>query len=181
MRDLPYIGVIPHVMEAAIQYFFIRIRLNVLTGLLFGTALWLLGVDYAALWGLITVFLSFVPYIGLVLAATPATLLAWAEFGIGRALLVVVLVIVINLVIENVIAPTYTGKELNLSPAVVFVSFFFWVWLLGPLGALLAMPITVLMMLTFSHYEPTRWIAQLIAGEPLSGDALPGAPQSGKA
>ncbi|MGL4651271.1 MAG: AI-2E family transporter, partial [Caldilineaceae bacterium] len=164
MRDLPYIGLTPQVMQAAITYFFIRIRLNILTGLLFGVSLWLLGVDYAALWGVITVFLSFIPYIGLVIAATPATILAFAEFGAGRALLVVLVVVVINTIIENVVAPTYTGKTLSLSASVVFVSFLFWVWLLGPLGALLAMPITVLLMLTFARYEATRWLAQLISG-----------------
>lgn len=175
MRDLPYIGVIPLVMESAIQYFFIRIRLNIMTGLGFGTILWLLGVDYALLWAVLTVFLSFVPYIGLVLAATPAFLLAWAEFGLGRALIVVVAVILINLVIENVVAPTYTGKTLDLSPAVVFVSFFFWVWMLGPVGALLAMPITVLMMLTFTLYEPTRWLAQIIGGDEIVVADIPSA------
>jgi predicted PurR-regulated permease PerM len=170
MRDLPYIGMTPQVMQAAITYFFIRIRLNVLTGAAFGLVLLLLGVDYALLWAVITVVLSFVPYIGLVLAATPATLLALAEFGPARALVVLVAVVVINLTIENVIAPTYTGKTLSLSPAVVFVSFFFWVWLLGPLGALLSMPITVLLMLTFNQYDTTRWLAQVIGDSgPTSG------------
>lgn len=162
MRDLPYIGMTPQVMDAAVTYFFVRIRLNILTGVGFGLVLWLLGIDYALLWAVLTVFLSFVPYIGLVLAATPATLLALAEYGPGRALVVVIAVTVINIVIENVIAPTYTGKTLNLSPTAVFVSFLFWVWLLGPLGALLAMPITVLLMLTFDRYESTRWLAQVI-------------------
>lgn len=164
MRDLPYIGMLPQVVHAAVQYFLIRIRLNLLTGFAFGLLLWLLGVDYALLWGVLTVLLSFVPYIGLVLAATPATLLALAEFGAGRAIVVVVGVVIINTAIENVLAPSYTGKVLSLSPAVVFISFLFWVWLLGPVGALLAMPITVLLMLTFGQYEPTRWMAQLMGG-----------------
>ena len=162
MRDLPYIGMTPQVMKVAVQYFFIRFRLNIVTGTLFGLTLWVLGIDYAFLWGVLTVFLSFVPYVGLVLAAIPATLLALAEYGLGRAIVVIVAVLIINLVVENVIAPSYTGKTLRLSAAVVFVSFLFWAWLLGPIGALLAMPITVLLMLTFGRYESTRWIAQLI-------------------
>jgi predicted PurR-regulated permease PerM len=105
---------------------------------------------------------------GLVLAATSAILLALVEFGVGRAAVVVVAVVFINLIIENVVAPTYTGKTLSLSPAVVFVSFLFWVWLLGPIGALLAMPITVLLMLTFGRYESTRWLAQLIGNAELA-------------
>lgn len=164
MRELPFLGLTPQVMTAAVVYFFIRIRLNILTGALFGLSLWLLGVDYAWLWGLLTVVLSFVPYIGLVIAAAPATILAFAEYGAGRAIAVVLIVIVINGVVENIVAPTYTGKSLSLSTAVVFVAFLFWIWLLGPLGALLAMPITVLLMLTFARYESTRWLAELISG-----------------
>lgn len=162
MRELPYLGVTPKVMDAAITYFFIRIRLNVITGAAFGLVLWLLGIDYALLWRILTMLLSFIPYIGLVLASIPAVLLGLAEYDLGRAILVVVAVVVINFLVENIVAPSYTGRTLRLSTSVVFISFLFWAWLLGPIGALLAMPITVLLMLTFGSYDSTRWLAQLI-------------------
>jgi AI-2 transport protein TqsA len=165
MQDVPFLGQAPQMMDAAIQYFFIRVRLNVLTGLGFGLFLLFLGVDYALLWAIWTFVLSFVPYIGLVVASIPPILLAFAEFGWERALIVIIAVTIINLTIENVVEPSYTGKKLNLSPTVVFVSFFFWVWLLGPMGALLCMPITVLLLLVFNRYENTRWLAHLIGRE----------------
>jgi predicted PurR-regulated permease PerM len=162
MNDLPFIGLTPEVMDVAIRYFMIRLRLNVMTGLVFGVFLWLIGIPYAPLWAILTVVLSFVPYVGLVIAAAPAVILAFAQYGWPMALLVIVAVTVINFTVENVAAPAMTGKGLSLSPAIVFVAFAFWVWLLGPIGALVAMPITVLLMLTFAGYESTRWVAQII-------------------
>jgi predicted PurR-regulated permease PerM len=166
MKNLPFLGMTPQVMQAAVAYILVRLRLNLLTGLAFGLFLWIIGVDYALLWGIITVFLSFVPYVGLVLAAIPPVVLALAERGWVWALVVIVAVTAINFTVENVLAPQMTGKTLSLSPAVVFVAFLFWIWILGPVGALTAMPLTVLLMLTFEKYESTRWVAELIGAPP---------------
>jgi predicted PurR-regulated permease PerM len=166
MKELPFLGMTPQVMDAAITYFMVRLRLNVITGLAFGLFLWVIGVDYALLWGIIAIFLSFIPYIGLVVAAAPPVLLALAEFGLGMALVVIVAVTLINFTVENLLAPSMTGRSLSLSPAVVFVSFLFWTWLLGPVGALVAMPITVLLMITFQRYSMTRWVAEIIGTAP---------------
>ena len=81
------------------------------------------------------------------------------------ALLVVIGVTVINVSVENIVAPVYTGRGLSLSPLVVFIAFFFWAWLLGPVGALLAMPITVLIMLILQGDERTRWLARIVGNE----------------
>jgi predicted PurR-regulated permease PerM len=69
-------------------------------------------------------------------------------------------------VAENILEPTMTGRALSLSTWVVFVMFFFWVWLIGPIGALLSMPITVLIVLVLQHNEPTQWVAALLMREP---------------
>ncbi len=162
MAEVPFLGMTPQVMNTAIKYFVIRFRLNLITGIGFALFLWLVGVPYAPLWGTITVLLSFVPYIGLVIAAIPPVLLAFAEYGWERALLVIVGVTVINFAVENIASPSLMGRGLKLSPSVVFVSFLFWMWLMGPLGAIIAMPLDVLLMMTFNKYESTRWVAQII-------------------
>ena len=95
----------------------------------------------------------------------PPALLALAESGWLQALIVVIAITAMNLTVENVLEPGYTGKRLQLSPTVVFLSFFFWAWLLGPIGALLSMPITVLLMLVSQRDEGTRWMAQIIGRE----------------
>jgi len=107
--------------------------------------------------------LSFVPYIGLVLALIPPTILAYAESGLPAAAVIVVGGVALNLLAENVLEPSLTGRALSLTTWLVFTMFFFWVWLMGPVGALLSMPITVLLVLVLQHNEPTRWVASLLA------------------
>jgi predicted PurR-regulated permease PerM len=159
------LGQLPQLARTAVRYFGIRTRLNFLTGTGVTVICLLLGVDYPLLWGALAFFLSYIPYIGLFTAMIPPTLLALAEFGWLQAVVVVVGITALNLTIENVLEPGYTGQRLQLSPTVVFLSFFFWAWLLGPVGALLSMPIAVLLLLVLQQDEGTRWIAQIIGRE----------------
>ncbi len=168
VRTVPFVGQIPEVARTAVRYFGIRTRLNLITGAGVTLICLVLGIDYALLWGVVTFFLSYIPYIGLLTAMIPPALLALAEHGWPQALLVVGVIVFINLLIENVVEPSYTGKRLQLSPTVVFLSFFLWGWLLGPVGALLSMPITVLMLLVFQEHEGTLWLARIIGRESLS-------------
>ncbi len=165
LGDRPVLSQMPALMKTAVTYFGIRTRLNLVTGIGFTIWLMLLGVDYAPLWGVLTFVLSYIPYIGLFTAMIPPTILAVAEFGISRGILVVVGAVALNLLIENVLEPSYTGKKLRLSPSIVFVSFFVWGWLLGPVGALLSMPITVMLVLIMNQHESTQWLAKIIARE----------------
>jgi len=165
IRALPVLGQVPQVAHTAVQYFGIRTRLNLLTGVGVSAICLLLGVDYPLLWGVTAFFLSYIPYIGLLTAMIPPALLALAELGWIQALIVVITITAMNVMVENVLEPGYTGKQLRLSPTVVFFSFFFWAWLLGPAGALLSMPITVLLALVLRHDESTRWMAQIIDRE----------------
>lgn len=168
VRDVPFVGQMPEVARTAVRYFGIRTRLNLITGAGVTLICLVLGVDYALLWGVVAFFLSYIPYIGLLMAMIPPALLALAEHGWPQALLVVVTIVLINLLIENVVEPGYTGKRLQLSPTIVFLSFFFWGWLLGPVGALLSMPITVLLLLVFQQHDSSLWLARIIGRESLS-------------
>jgi predicted PurR-regulated permease PerM len=161
-QDRPLLREMPQVARTAIQYFAIRTRLNLVTGAGVILICLLLGVDYPLLWGLVAFVLSYIPYIGLATAMIPPTLLALAERGWGAALVVVLGITALNLTIENVLEPGYTGRRLHLSPTVVFLSFFFWAWLLGPIGALLSMPITVMLLLVCQRDGSTRWLAEMI-------------------
>jgi predicted PurR-regulated permease PerM len=171
----PVVQQLPAVMKTAVAYFGIRTRLNLVTGTGVTLLLLLLGVDYALLWGVLAFFLSYIPYIGLAIAMIPPALLAWAESGPLYAALVIIGITAINLTIENVLEPSYTGKRLSLSPSVVFISFFFWAWLLGPVGALLSMPITVMLLLVLSGDEHTQWLARIISRD----GSLPGEEEAG--
>lgn len=180
--DHPVLARLRTFSPTMVRYFGLRTYLNAMTGLGVGLALFLLGIDYAPLWGVLLFFLSYVPYIGIFVASIPPVVLALAEYGLGRALLVVVGITVVNLALENVIFPRMVGKGLSLSTTVVFLSFFVWSGLLGAAGALLAMFLTVLVLLLLDSYDETRWLARLLTPERAgddsapAGSAAPGAP-----
>src|SRR5215203_3491621 len=125
-----------------------------------------LRVDYPLMWGILTFFLSFIPWIGLPLAVAPAVILAFAEHGIERALLVVAGVLLINVLAENALSPMLMGRGLSLSPTVLFVGFIFWAWLLGGPGALLAAPLTIFLVLMLDTFPETRWLASVMGAGP---------------
>ncbi|HTP06864.1 MAG TPA: AI-2E family transporter [Anaerolineae bacterium] len=146
-----------------LRYFLARTKLNLLTGLGVGIMYWVLGVEYAALWAVLAFVFSYVPYLGLTLASVPPVVLAFAQYGLGTAVIAGLGVLVINLSIENLIEPAVVGRGLHLSPLFVFVSFFFWGWILGPAGVFLSMPITVILVLILDSYDQTRWLANVVS------------------
>ncbi len=156
--------------QSVVRYFGLRALVNLTTGVGIALFLLLLGVDFAVLWGVLTFFLSFIPYIGIFIATIPAVLLAWAEYGPGRAILVIIGVMIANGLAENVVAPKLIGRGLSISPLVVFLSFFFWSWVLGPLGMLLSMPLTVIVLLVLESFDETRWLARTISALPTAAD-----------
>ena len=150
------------VANAAITYFEVRIRVNAVTAVGLLVLMLVVGVDDALLWAVGAFFLSFVPYLGLTLALIPPTILAFAETGPLAAAAIVVGGLILNVVAENILEPTMTGRALSLSTWLVFAMFFFWVWLIGPVGAILSMPITVLVVLVLQSDERSRWMAALM-------------------
>jgi predicted PurR-regulated permease PerM len=127
-------------------------------------AIWLavLGVNHPLLWGLLAFFLNFVPNIGSIIAAIPAVLLAFIQLGVGSALLTALGFLAVNTVIGSVIEPRFMGRGLGLSTLVVFLSLVFWGWVLGPVGMLLSVPLTLTVKIALESNEDTRWIAILL-------------------
>ena len=171
----------PSIARAAVTYFGVRIRVNAVTAAALLVLMLVLGIDDPLLWAVAAFFLSFVPYLGLVLAMIPPTILALAESGPLAAAAFVIGGTALNLIAENLLEPTLTGRALSLSTWLVFIMFFFWVWLLGPVGALLSMPITVLVVLVLQHNEKTQWVAALLTRERSPAPAAEPAPGSSSA
>jgi predicted PurR-regulated permease PerM len=155
---LPKIRAFRH---SLINYFVARFKVNAITGLIVFIMLWLVGVDFALLWGILAIFLSFIPYFGLILAAIPGVLLAFAQFGTTTAVLVAIGYLVINQVIEQVVAPKIIADDISLSPALTFFALIFWGFIFEFLGVLLAAPLTVMVVLILQNYPDTRWLALL--------------------
>jgi AI-2 transport protein TqsA len=176
----PQVQRLTTVGQSVVRQFGLRAIVNLVTGAGVTVLMFLLGVDFPLLWGVLTFFLSFVPYIGLVLAVAPAVVLALAEFGVSRAVIVIAGVVVINVLAENVLSPMMMGRGLNLSPTVVFLSFIIWAWLLGGPGAFLALPITLFVAVMFDTFPETMWLASIIGVSSPDTDAAagtsPGAP-----
>jgi AI-2 transport protein TqsA len=173
-EDNPQVAGLIEVGHNVVRQFGLRAIVNLVTGAGVTVLLFLLGVDFPLLWGILTFFLSFVPYIGLFIAVTPAVVLAFAEFGPSRAVLVIVGVAVVNVLAENVLSPMMMGRGLDLSPTVVFLSFILWAWVLGGPGAFLAVPITLFVIGMLATFPETRWLASLMgAGAPASGAGVP--------
>jgi AI-2 transport protein TqsA len=156
-----------------ISYFGLRAVVNLVTASVTGLALWLLGIDNAGLWAVLLFFLSFVPYIGAFIAMIPPVLLAYAQSGLGLAAVVIVLSVVINGITENIVAPLVMGKGLSISPTVVFISYIFWMFILGGAGAFIAMPLTLALILFMSNFEETRNFAALMLSTPPVTKTLP--------
>ncbi|HEX8829561.1 MAG TPA: AI-2E family transporter, partial [Longimicrobium sp.] len=110
---------------------------------------------HALLWGVLSFLLSFVPNIGFTLSVIPPLLLALLEGGWVRALIVFAGYQVINTVIDNIIGPRFVGRQMQISALLSFLSVIFWTWVLGPTGAILAVPLTVLVRdLAFGPADP---------------------------
>lgn len=151
-------------------YMGVRAVLGLIAAVLDYLLLEFLGVDYALLWGVLSFLLSFVPNIGFTLSLIPPALLALVEAGWKEALIVFVGYQVINNVLDNVIGPRFVGREMKISALLSFLSVIFWAWVLGPTGAILAVPLTVLIRdLTFGPADPP----DVGAPQPVTSSTMP--------
>jgi AI-2 transport protein TqsA len=136
-------------------YMGVRAVLGLIAAVLDYVLLVALGVDYALLWGVLSFLLSFVPNIGFTLSLIPPTLLALVEGGWQEALIVFVGYQLINNVLDNVVGPRFVGREMKISALLSFLSVIFWAWVLGATGAILSVPLTVLIRdLAFGPADP---------------------------
>ena len=145
------------------HYMAIKAVVSLVTGVVITLLLLLIGLDYAILWGFIVFLLNFIPNIGSILAAVPAVLLAFVQLGTFGALEIGAIYLFINILIGSIIEPKLMGAGLGISTLVVFLSLIFWGWLLGPVGMLLSIPLTITIKIMLYSQEQTRWLAVLMS------------------
>ena len=156
------LGPFEEFLKSVNRYLVIKTAMSALTGLVVGVFLAIMGVDFAALWGLAAFLLNYIPTIGSILAAIPAVLLALVDIGTGGAIGVAIGCGIINVGIGNILEPRLMGKGLGLSALVIFLSLAFWGSVLGLGGALLSVPLTVAVKIALNVREDTRWLAILM-------------------
>lgn len=148
------------------EYVSITTMINLLVGVVNTVFLFILGVDFPILWGLLAFLTGYIPSVGFWLALIPPAALAFLEFGATKALIVVIGYVVINGGVQNFLQPKLMGAGLNLSSLVVVLSLFFWGWVLGPMGALLAVPLTMIVKdVILDAYDDTRGLADLMSAD----------------
>ncbi|MBM4104394.1 MAG: AI-2E family transporter [Planctomycetes bacterium] len=148
------------------RYIAVKTSISLIIAVLITAWLLVLKVDYAVVWGLLTFVLMFVPNIGAVLAVAPPLLLAFIQLGITKAILVGVGYGVICGVLGNSLELLWIGQRMGLSTLVVFLSLVFWGWVLGPVGMLLSVPLTMAVKIVLQSNDDTRWIAILLGSGP---------------
>ncbi|MGD8495108.1 MAG: AI-2E family transporter [Gemmatimonadales bacterium] len=144
------------------RYLMLKTLISLATGVLVTVWLLILGVDFPVLWGTLAFLLNYIPNIGSFIAAVPAILLGFLQMGFGGALLTALGYLVINTVLANLIEPRVMGEGVGLSTLVVFLSLVFWGWVLGPIGMLLSVPLTMIFRILLDAVDETRWLAVLL-------------------
>ena len=156
-------------------YLVIKTLVSVATGVLLGLWTWSMGLELPLLLGLIAFSLNYVPTIGSVIASLPALALALVQvsadgvfvaFDIQRTVIVGLGYVAVNIVLGNWLEPTLMGRRLGLSTLVVVLSLVFWGWLWGPIGAVLSVPLTMVVKIMLENTEDLKWVAVLLDKAP---------------
>jgi predicted PurR-regulated permease PerM len=167
-------GVRPHAVDALASfargtrsYLSVSAIFGLIVAVIDTAALAWLGVPGAFVWGVLAFVTNFIPNIGFVIGVIPPALIALLEEGPELMLAVIVLYSVINFVIQSIIQPRVVGGTVGLSTTLTFLSLVFWTWILGPLGAILAVPMSLFARAVLVEADPTHaWMTPLVSGRP---------------
>ncbi len=165
------------IMQGVNKYLALKTMTSFATGALVTILLKILGVNFAIMWGLVAFLLNFIPTIGSIIAAVPAVLLALVQLGIISAAWVAGGYLFINVLIGNILEPKIMGSGIGLSALVIFVSMAFWGWVLGPIGMLLSIPLTMTCKIALAGNPETRWLALLLGSNRDASMELKGSKQ----
>lgn len=164
-RESTWLDVIGIMATRFRSYLVVRAALGVMTGALYGLWLWIWGVDFVFVWGVVAFLLNFIPNLGSIIAGILPVLFAFLQKDVSTGLLVGAGILVIEQVMGNYIDPRIQGRQLSISPLVVLFSLLLWGWIWGIAGTLIAVPITVLMMIIFAQIPSLKPIALFLSNE----------------
>jgi predicted PurR-regulated permease PerM len=153
--------------ERLSKFLLAQLLVNASFGLVFGTVLFVIGVPYSLLWGLLMALLRFVPYVGPWTAAVGPILLSVAIFPDWlHPLVVLAIFVVLELITANVIEPVVMGHSTGVSPVALLIAAAFWIWVWGPVGLFLSTPLTACMVVLGQHVPRFRFLATLLDDQP---------------
>lgn len=147
-------------------YFIVATIFGAIVAVIDTGALWLLGIPAAVVWGVLAFVTNFVPNIGFVIGLVPPAILGLLQGGWGLAIAVIVVYCAVNFVIQSVLQPKFQGDALGLTTTLTFLALVFWTFVLGPLGAILALPMTMFVKALFVDVDPGyAWLSPLLSGD----------------
>jgi AI-2 transport protein TqsA len=145
------------------QYLLVTTIFGLIVAVLDTVALSILGIPLAVTWGLLSFITNYIPNIGFIIGVAPPALLGLLTGGPKLMVIVIVVYCALNFVVQSIIQPRFIGDAVGLSVTVTFVVLFFWAWLLGPLGAILAIPLTLLAKALLVDIDPqAKWADALL-------------------
>lgn len=147
------------------RYLGIKTAVSLVTGVMAGALCWAAGLDFWPLWGTLAFALNYIPVVGSFIAGVPPTILALLMMGSPEAVAVGGGFFLINTFLGNVVEPMLMGRRFGLSTLVVLTSVIFWGWLWGPIGMLLAVPLTMMVKVLLDNSDEFRWIAVAVGKE----------------
>ncbi|MFK7936961.1 MAG: AI-2E family transporter [Saprospiraceae bacterium] len=163
-RSAKVTKILDHINEAARTYILVKTFTSVVTGILSYAVLYWVGIDFALFWGFLIFLLNYIPTFGSIIATAFPSLLALVQFDSLSPFLIVLFVVVgIQLLMGSFLEPRWMGDQLNISPLVVLLSLTLWGIIWGPVGMLLCVPITIILIIIFSQFPSTRPIAVLLS------------------
>lgn len=159
--EAPVYKSVTSLTDSVRKYVVLTTLVNFLVALGNVLLLLVLGVNYALLWGVLAFIMGYIPAVGFWVALIPPVIMAYGEHGLTTALIVFAGYVLINGTVENLLKPRIYGQGLKISPLVVFISLVIWAWLLGGIGAILAIPLTLLLLSLLEQFEATTWMVSL--------------------
>lgn len=164
-----FVGAMRSFAQGVRRYWIVSTVFGIISAILDVAVLQIIGVPLALVWGILAFLCNYIPNVGFFISLLPPALLALLALSPGHALAVIGLYIALNFVVQTLIMPRFTGQAVGITPTLTFVSLLFWAWLLGVLGALLAIPATLLVKALLIDADPrARWANALIASDPLT-------------
>ena len=149
------------------KYWIVTTVFGLIVAVLDVIALIIIGVPLYITWGVLAFVTNYIPNIGFILGVIPPALIALLDGGIGPAIAVVAAYTAINVIVQTIIQPRFTGDAVGISATIAFASLIFWAYLLGPLGALLAIPATLfLKSVLLDNSVPASWVNALVSSSP---------------
>ena len=153
------------------KYIFNKTLISLATGLIGMFFVWLFGIDFVIISGLLLFILNYIPSLGSFIASSFPIVISLVEYGLGwQTFAISIALVLLQVTMGNIVEPKLMGSGLRLSPLVILISLIFWYWIWGPVGMILAIPITSTLSIMIRQVDSLKIVSAIISSEPYEPD-----------